>query len=363
MPHRRLAQKLEAYGIGGNILQWINAFLTGRSQTVIVNGEKSKSSPVLSGVPQGSVLGPILFVIYINDLPDAVKSDVFLFADDTKIARQVSTVEDSLALQEDLNALSNWSNNWLLEFNADKCHILTIGRIEDITHTHNYKINGEELEHVFEEKDLGVTFDFELSFNEHICGKVKKANAIMGLIRRSFSYLDTNLFRKLYVTFVRPHLEYAQAVWSPFLVKYINLIENVQKRATRVVDGLTDLEYSERLRKLQLPTLSHRRHRGDMIEVWKHFNVYDSRTLSSSFKPKHRASRKHNLQLFYNKSKDGKKGTQHNSFYHRVTNAWNNLPKKVVENTTINGFKNDIDEYWLKGDFDIYATERLIEVV
>ena len=149
-----------------------------------------------------------------------MKSDVFLFADDTKIARQVKTVSDSQILQDDLDSLSNWSNNWLLEFNADKCHVLTIGKIENITHTHKYVINGEELEHVFEEKDLGVTVDFEMSFSEHICLKVKKANAIMGLIRRSFSFLDVALFRKLYTTFVRPHIEYAQVVWSPFLMKH-----------------------------------------------------------------------------------------------------------------------------------------------
>ena len=328
-----------------------------------MNGEQSKPNSVISGVPQGSVLGPILFVLYINDLPDAVKSDVFLFADDTKIARQVKTVSDSQILQDDLDSLSNWSNNWLLEFNADKCHVLTIGKHENITHTHKYVINGEELEHVFEEKDLGVTVDFEMSFSEHICLKVKKANAIMGLIRRSFSFLDVALFRKLYTTFVRPHIEYAQVVWSPFLMKHVNLLEKVQERATRLVDGLGDMEYPERLRKLKLPTLAHRRERGDMIEVWKHYNTYDRSALSESFKPKQRTSRKHKLQLFHNKANDGVRGIQHNSFYHRVSDTWNNLPKKVVENLTMNGFKNDIDEHWNTEDFDIYNTERLTEVV
>ena len=105
---------------------------------VLVNGEKSMSAPVLSGVPQGSVLGPLLFVIYINDLPDIVKSDL-LFADDTKISHQVSTPEDANLLQEDLKSLSKWAGTWLLEFNADKCHVLTLGRLENITHTERYK--------------------------------------------------------------------------------------------------------------------------------------------------------------------------------------------------------------------------------
>ena len=196
------------------------------------------------------VLGPLLFVIYINDLTEHVKSDVYLFADDTKIAHQVSTAEHAQLLKEDLMSLSEWSSTWLLEFNADKCHVLTIGRLENITHTERYKINGDELEHVFEEKDLGVTVDYELTFEQHISQKVKKANAIMGLIRRSFTFLDQKLFRQLYITFVRPHLEYAQAVWAPHLAKHVNLLENVQKRATRLVDGLHDVDYSDRLQLL-----------------------------------------------------------------------------------------------------------------
>ena len=363
VPHRRLLKKLEAYGISGNILQWIKAFLMEREQIVVVNGEKSKPGIVLSGVPQGSVLGPILFLIYINDLPENVKSTTFLFADDTKIARTVKTSDDASLLQEDLNALADWSKRWLLEFNAEKCHVLTIGKIENITFTQKYEINGQELEHMFEEKDLGVTIDHELTFDEHIHLKVKKANAMMGLIRRSFSFLDKDLFRMLFTSFVRPHLEYAQATWAPFLAKHVNLIENVQKRATRLVDGFKDLEYSERLRNLQLPTLAHRRHRGDMIEVWKHFNVYDRATLSTSFQPKHRTSRAHKFQLFHQRSKDGVRGVQHNSFYHRVTDAWNDLPGDVVASTTMDNFKNKIDEHWKKIDYELYETEQLIEVV
>ena len=120
-----------------------------------------------------------------------------------------------------------------------------------------------ELEHVFEERDLGVTTDMELNVEEHISSKVKKANSIMGLIRRSFSFLDCHLFKKLYITFVR-HLEYAQAVWAPHLMKHTNIIENVQKRATKLVKGISEIPYKERLKKFELPTLVYRRARGDM---------------------------------------------------------------------------------------------------
>ena len=346
VPHRRLISKLKSYGVSGNILTWIESFLSGRSQIVKVNGEESISAAVLSGIPQGSVLGPLLFVIYINDLPEVVSSDAFLFADDTKILRQVISREDSLILQADIDALSDWSKKWLLKFNNDKCHVLTMGKLDNITHTHRYTLNESELEHVFEEKDLGVIIDMELKYEEHIATKVRKANAIMGLIRRSFAFLDCDLFRRLYTTFVRPHLEYAQEVWSPHLSKYIKLIENVQIRATKLVNGLSSLQYPERLKKLELPTLKYRRMRGDMIQVYKHFHTYDRSTLSHSFQPQYRSSRKHNFQLVWQMPKDGTRGVQANSFYFRTTKTWNNLSREVVNASNINTFKNLLDKTW-----------------
>lgn len=127
VPHNRLLKKLKCYGIKGQVLKWIKSFLKGRSQVVKVNGEESFPESVMSGIPQGSVLGPILFVIYINDLPDVVKSKIYLFADDTKLLSKIQSKDDSLYLQEDINALGKWSNDWLLKFNLDKCHVLTLG--------------------------------------------------------------------------------------------------------------------------------------------------------------------------------------------------------------------------------------------
>ena len=174
VPHQRLSVKMKSYGIKGKLLSWIEAFLSGREQRVRVNGELSDSKPVISGIPQGSVLGPLLFVLYINDLPDTVRSNILLFADDTKIFRRVSTIEDAEALQNDIDALNRWSEMWLLKFNTDKCHVLTLGKFDNITHTHRYKLYGDELEHVFEEKDLGVVIDMELTFEEHMAMKIKK---------------------------------------------------------------------------------------------------------------------------------------------------------------------------------------------
>ena len=258
VPHRRLISKLKAYGIDGQILSWIESFLTEREQEVRVNGELSKPKHVISGIPQGSVLGPLLFVVYINDLPDVVKSNVLLFADDTKIYRQICSRNDALMLQNDIKSLTDWSEKLSLKSNTSKCHVLTLGKLENIMYTQRYLLYEDELEHVFQEKDLGVIVDMELTFEEHISAKVNKANAIMGLIRRSFNFLDCGMFRKLYTTFVRPHIEYAQSVWSPHLAKYVNILENVQVRAPKLVDGMKGLDYADRLRKLNLPTLQHR---------------------------------------------------------------------------------------------------------
>ena len=175
VPYQRLIKKIESYGIQGDIRKYIEAFLSGRTQ--IANGAESKVSPVLSGIPQGSVLGPTLFVIYIDDLLANIKSEGLLFADDTKIFQQIKSRVDALILRSDLSLLEQWSKHWLLNFHPDKCHVLTLGKFDNIRQTYRYKINDTELEHVFKEKDLGITMDGDLSFEEHISLKVKKANA------------------------------------------------------------------------------------------------------------------------------------------------------------------------------------------
>ncbi|XP_066916943.1 uncharacterized protein B0403.1-like [Clytia hemisphaerica] len=145
-------------------------------------------------------------------------------------------------------------------------------------------IDGRQLEHVFEEKDLGILIDSELTFEEHIAKQVKKANAILGIINRGFVNMSTSTFKTLYCAFVRPHLEYAQSVWSPFLRKHVNLIEGVQRRATKLVQKCRDMSYEERLRELDLPTLEFRRHFCDMVQLYKHINYYEKDTIPNKSK-------------------------------------------------------------------------------
>ena len=181
-------------------------------------------------------------------------------------------------------------------------------------------------------------------FEEHISTKVRAANAIVGLIRHSFTHLYCKSFTKIYTAFVRSHLEYAQSVWASHFRKHINMLENVQIRATKLVDGLGNMDYPERLKRLNLPTLVYRRLRGYMIEIYKHFHTYDKEIISTSFQPRERTTRKHDFQILNRKPKDGVRGIQSNSFYYRSHNIWNDLPRAVVN--AKDSFKNQLDEFW-----------------
>ena len=302
VPHERLLHKLHYYGFRDPLLGWIRCFLTGRRQRVCINGEYSNWHNVVSGIPQGSVLGPLLFIIYINDLPLNISSYTYLFADDTKIFRPITSELDCILLQKDLDALQNWSDKWLLQFHPDKCHVLTIGK----SHIHfNYTLPNNKdgsriiLEHVNEAKDLGVLVDTHLNFESHIHTKVNKANSILGIIRRGYIHLDTEILVILYTAIVRPHLEFANTIWHPYLKKHINSIESVQRRATKLISSLKDLPYCERLQRLQLPSLSFRRLRGDMIETYKILHgVYDTKVCSFLNLHTNHITRGNNLKLY-----------------------------------------------------------------
>ena len=265
VPHRRLVGKMQSYGINPQCTEWVASFLTNRKQKVTVNGVDSEWRDVISGIPQGSVLGPLLFVIYINDMPATLDSDAFLFADDTKIFRIIREESDSGILQNDLERVNKWSDTWLLRFNVPKTKHMHFGKGP----IHVYKLKGQDIQLVDYEKDIGVTIESDLAFDKHISEKVNKANKMFALIRRSFEFLDEDMFQPLYKSLVRSHLDYASSVWAPYKMKHIEQIERVQRRATKQLPGFRNLPYADRLRRLKLPTLSYRRLRGDLIEVYK----------------------------------------------------------------------------------------------
>ena len=197
------------------------------------------------------MLGPLLFIIYINDIMDSLSSKIYLFADDTKLFRVIRSEDDCKFLQSDIDKLLEWSQTWLLSFHPNKCKVLHVGTDQEPT---NYYLNTHQLQNVNSEKDIGVTFDCNLEFDIHISEKISKANSIFGMIRRSYKYLNKDVFLLLYKALVRSNLEYANSVWSPHKMKHIEAIENVQRRATRTVQCLKGLSYEDRLRYLNLHT-------------------------------------------------------------------------------------------------------------
>jgi hypothetical protein len=346
VPHQRMIHKIKAYGIGGNVIKWISSFLTGRKQRVRVKGRSSIWSEVISGVPQGSVLGPILFVIYINDIIENLACDAFLYADDMKIYSKVKNDHDMHKLQDDMDRVVEWTDAWLLKLNVSKCKVLTLGRGDGTLHQYYVDINGiaHTLENVSSERDLGVLIDSNLSFDLHIQEVVKKANRILGLIKHSFKYLDFATFKILYKAMVRSHLEYAQTVWSPHKQYNIEALEKVQKRATRLIPSLRQLSYEQRLVKLNLPTLSYRRVRGDMIETYKILKGYYDNEACPALKPAiYSNTRGHKLKLYKLSSNTN---LRKSFFTVRIVNIWNSLPAHVVESTNINTFKSNLDKYW-----------------
>jgi len=248
------------------MLLWIRDFLSNRTQQVVINGQKSGSIPVVSGVPQGSVLGPILFTMFVNDIPSMVSSPTFMFADDTKMFHFVNSSDDHTALQHDLNLLYEWSVCWQLKFNILKCKHIHFGPANNYG---SYYMNGIAIKIVVRQKDLGILFDNQLKFHSHTTNISNKANRLLGLIRRSFDHLDSSMLTKLFVTLVRPTLEYCNSIWGPSFLLDQRRIEEVQRRATRLLPFIKDKSYEERLSILQLPSLAHRHYRGDLILLYK----------------------------------------------------------------------------------------------
>ena len=303
VPHKRLISKLRSYRFNPVIISWVENYLRDRSQYVEINGEQSQWQPVTSGIPQGSVLGPLLFLIYINDLPKHVNFTIYMYADDTKIYREIRDKHDQEILQKDLDSLKAWSDQWLLKFHPKKCYSITIGKKEDNDYTYCITDNGTkyDMTQINDMKDIGVIIDSDLKFEKHINSKIGTANKILGIIRRAFMYLSAEVFIPLYKAMVRSHFDYAMIIWNPHTVKYIESIEGVQRRATKMIPEIKKLSYPERLKYLRLPTMAYRRARGDMIEVYKIIKeIYDSKTTCNILKYRdkiHLSLRGHNYIL------------------------------------------------------------------
>ena len=294
----------------------------------------------------------MLFLIYINDLLDGISSSGKLFADDSKIYRRIINQLDRDILQEDLVKLQEWSRKWLLEFNESKCKVMHIS-IRNTNPKYDYHFNDITLEESMLEKDLGIYVTPNWKSSAHVAKVAAKANSMIGRIRQTFTYMNKYIFKKVYPSLVRTHMEYAVQAWSPQLKKDINILEKVQQRATRLVPELGGLSYSERLTELDLTTLETRRFRGDLIEVFKIVHGFDNLDRSQFFKFKSEVhsydTTGHSLCIF---QKSYNRLVRRGFFDTRVIDGWNSLPEKVVNSQSLSSFKRALDGLLERGTYE-----------
>jgi hypothetical protein len=260
VPHDLLLYKLKSFGYNGTLLLWFKNYLHNRKQSVVINGCKSRKSNVTSGVPQGSILGPLLFTYYINDLFSCITSDssVFLYADDSKIGHCINTLNDCLKLQQNLDNLVKWSKDWGLKFNSSKCVVMSFCKRNVLEF--DYKIDNSTLQRVNSFTDLGVKVNTKLHWEDHIVASVKKANQRLGMIKRVTGYsVNKDVKLLCYTALVRPLVEFSSQIWFCNNVKLLKLVESLQRRSTKYILNDFSMAYKERLVSLNLLPLCLRR--------------------------------------------------------------------------------------------------------
>ena len=234
LPHRRLLYTLDHYGIRGSTHKWISSWLSERSQKVVLDGQASDLVPVLSGVTHGSVLGPVLFLIFINDLPDNIRSSVRLFADDCVLYRNIKSPIDFQILQDDLNSLAQWETDWQMKFNVAKCHSMRVTRhLPDKHILFDNTLHQQKYEEVQSAKYFGITITDNLDCGQHVSEISCKATKTMGFLQRNLALAPRHTKEVVYKTLVRPQLEYAAPIWNPYHKLQIQEVEKVQRTAAR----------------------------------------------------------------------------------------------------------------------------------
>jgi len=341
VPHRRLLHKLDYYGVRGRNHQWIAHFLHCREQTVALEGASSPSAPVTSGVPQGTVLGPLLFLVYINDLPTNVThSNARLFADDCIVYKIIRTQEDAAKLQEDLNRLQDWERTWMMQFHPDKCQLLRITNKRNVIQA-DYQIHDQSLSQADEAKYLGVKIQNKLSWSTHIAEIARKADHTRAFLQRNMRACPFQIRAQCYTTLVRPILEYSSPVWDPHLQKDINCLEMVQRRSARFAYQNFSRESSvtKMLSYLQWDPLAERRAQAKVCMLYKASNGLVAIPITDYLRVMPATIRGHDMRYFLAYCRTT---TLRHSFFPDAARLWNKLPSSSVAAPSIEAFKTSL---------------------
>jgi len=348
--HQKLCHKLLSYGISGSILAWIKSFLSARTQCTRVGSSLSCSEYVISGVIQGSCLGPILFVLYINDIIKLFdwRCTCKLYADDLKLYMRMNLPDCSNTFQNCLKDLEHWSRTWQLNIAYKKCSVLQINRTSRISQHNDYYLNSNVIVGASVVKDLGVFVDERLNFDSHINYIVARASVRANLIHKCFLSKDPATMAKAFKVYVRPLLEYASQAWSPYQLKDIKRIESVQRHFTKRLSGLSHLNYTNRLKYLGLETLELRRLHHDLIYTYKVlFGKTDMDCANMFTVARYTTNRGHPWKLYAHYCRTS---LRKHYFCERVVAPWNHLRitnatlrsvaafKSLVKNTDLSSF-------------------------
>jgi hypothetical protein len=344
VPHKELLDKLQQLNVSSFILRWVRSYLTARRQKVVIGGEDSETIPVISGVPQGSVLGPLLFLIYIDDvarLPLSEGTSLVLYADDMLLYRAINSPEDFTILQEDINTVNNWVTRNYLKLNVAKCKFMHISRRRQCHPVPNLLLDGVHLERVTSFKYLGILLNEDLKWSSHVESVCNKARKILGLIYRRFCDADPSALLQLYLSLVRPHLEYGCHIWDPHLQKDRVLLENIQKFGLKVCARQWDLGYDELLTNFRVPTLQDRRLYHKLCNMYKIVNnlIFFP---PSVFVPHHSS---HRANTFV--QPHAHTNAFLNSYVPNTISTWNSLPTEIIGQRSLCTFKSHLTNYLL----------------
>ncbi|MCG7879157.1 MAG: reverse transcriptase domain-containing protein, partial [Candidatus Thiodiazotropha endolucinida] len=344
--HKGLLHKLKNIGCSDPVLNWFTSYLSGRRQRVVINGKCSGWAPVEAGVPQGSILGPLLFLVYINDIVKNISCSIRLFADDTSLYIVVEHPDlAARLLNDDLLTISSWADEWLVEFHAQKTMAMTISRKRNPPHHPPLFLNNTMIQETSSHKHLGLTFSDSCNWKIHVKNISEKACTRLNLLRALKFRVSRKALEKMYMSFIRPLLEYSDVVWDNCSLESKKQLDAIHVEAARIITGATKLCSVEKLfSELGWESLQSRRNKHKLVIFYKALHGIAPEYLFDLVPATLQERTRYNLRnsdhiLNYR----AKTSLFLDSFFPSTIRAWNNLPNDVKEATSVASFKRALN--------------------